>query len=135
MALSANYLTKIVTTTASITDVIAFHEELRLLESSADGILYAPIHTYKLVPLGGGANFPAVAFINGWQLQFPAGNWEIRGGNVDVTIVSLAGVFVKQTQSAAYAVTAGGSGGSSAEDIAIAVRNKLPEVGLIPAML
>lgn len=135
MTLTANYGTKIVTSSASITDIVQFHADLRLLESSADGVLYPAIHTYKQVPLGGSAFFPAISFINGWRLQFPVGSWEISGGNVEAEIVSLAGVYVKQIQSAAYAVTSIGAGGATPEDIADAVRTKMPEVGLIPALL
>lgn len=120
MALTADYDNLIIHSDASITDVIAFHTELRLLEVSELGILHPVIHTYKQIDLGG-AFFPAISFINSWTLQFAAGNWEIRGGNINAVINPIAGVYIKQTQSAAYAVTAIGAGGASPNDIATAV--------------
>lgn len=125
MALTPDFANRIIHTDASITDVVAFHVALRDIESSDEGMLYPAIHTYKVVPLGGGAVFPAVGFINNWKLQFPSGNYEIRGGNVDVEVVPTAGAFVKQTLSAAYAVTAIGSGGATPSDIADAVWSKM----------
>lgn len=124
MALTADFTNKIVHSDASITDVVAFHAALRDIEFSDAGMLAPVVHTYKEVALGGGAKFPAIAFINGWTLQFPAGNYELRGGNVDCTINPVAGCFVRQTQSAAYAVTSIGSGGATPEDIADAVWSK-----------
>ena len=121
MALTADFASRIVHSDASITDAVAFHDDLRDIEASAAGMLAPVIHTYKEVPLGGGAIFPAVAFINGWTLQFPSGNWELRGGNVDATINPVAGCYVKVTQAAAFAVTAAGGSGPSAESIAAAV--------------
>ena len=116
MALTADFASRIIHSDASITDAVAFHAELRDIEASAAGMLAPVIHSYKEVPLGGGAIFPAVAFINGWTLQFPAGNWELRGGNVDATINPVAGCYVKVTPAAALALTpAGGSGPTAAE--------------------
>ena len=121
MALTADFASRIIHSDASITDAVAFHAELRDIEASAAGMLAPVIHSYKEVPLGGGAIFPAVAFINGWTLQFPAGNWELRGGNVGTAINPVAGCYVKVTQAAAFAVTAVGGSGPSAESIAAAV--------------
>lgn len=121
MALTIDWDNLIVHSDASITDVVAFHFALRDREDDVDGILYPVIHTYKQIDLGGGAFFPAVKFINGWTLQFPAGNYEVRGGNVDATINPVAGCYVKQTQSAAYAVTSIGAGGATPQDVADAV--------------
>ena len=73
------------------------------------------IHTYKEVDLGGGAIFPAISFINGLTLQFPAGNWTISGGNLSTTINPVANCYVKQTQSAAYAVTSADGGGGTVD--------------------
>jgi hypothetical protein len=84
-------------------------------------MLYQTIHTYKQVDLGGGALFPAIDFINGWTLQYPAGNWSISGGNLNASINPVVGCYVKQTQSAAYAVTALGGSGYTLEQIAEAV--------------
>lgn len=121
MALTIDWSSKVVHSDASITDVVAFHLSLRDREDDVDGIIHDVIHTYKEIDLGSGAKFPAVAFINGWTLQFPAGNYEIRGGNVVATVNPVAGAFVKQTQSAAYAVTSVGAGGATPADIADAV--------------
>lgn len=126
MALTPNFATKVVHSDASITDVVAFHDALRDIEVSAAGMLYPVIHTYKEVPLGGGALFPAIGFINGWTLQFPAGNFTVSGGNIDCTINPVANCYVKQVQADAYAVTyadGGGGGGTypTAEEIAAAV--------------
>ena len=119
MALSANFATKVITSTTSITDVVAFHLALRDIEDDPLAMVYPVVHTYKEIDLGGSV-FPAVAFINGWTLQFPTGNFEIRGGNVAATINPVANCYVKYTASAAYAVTSIGAGGATPEDIASA---------------
>lgn len=121
MALTPIFASKIMVSTTSITDVVAFHAELRDIEASDEGMLYPTIHTYKEVQLGGGSIFPAVAFVNGWTLQFMAGNFEIKGGNIDVTINPVANCYIRQTQSAAYAVTSIGAGGATPEQISDAV--------------
>ncbi len=120
MALTPDFANRIIHSDASITDVVAFHLALRDIEDSEAAIIHPIVHQYKEIDLDG-AIFPAVAFINGWTLQFPAGNWSIRGGNVKATINPVAGAFVKQTQSAAYAVTSIGAGGATPTDIADAV--------------
>jgi hypothetical protein len=113
MSFSVDWENRIVDSTSSITDIPAAREQLRALEDSVVGILYPPIIAYKQVALGGGALFPAIAFINGYKLRFPApGNYEIRGGNLLAEVVPVEGVFVDRTQSAAYAVTAEGGGES-----------------------
>jgi hypothetical protein len=59
--------------------------------------------------------------INGWTLKFPnAGNYTIQG-NLNGTIVPVAGVYVERKTSAAYATTAIGGSGPSAADIASAI--------------
>jgi len=121
MALSANFATKVITSDASITDVVAFHMALRDIEDDPLAMVHPVVHTYKQIDLGSGSLFPAIAFINGWTLQFPAGNWEIKGGNVSATINPVANCYVKYTASAAYAVTSIGAGGATPEDIASAV--------------
>jgi hypothetical protein len=131
MALTANFTTKVITSDGSITDVVAFHMALRDIEDGADAIIHPAIHTYKEVDLGSGAKFPAVAFINGWTLQFPAGNYEVRGGNVSATINPVAGCYVKYTASAAYAVTSVGAGGATPADIADELMTRL--MAYIPA--
>ncbi len=102
----------------SLTDMVLFHENLRDIEASIEGILYDVIHTYKEIDLGGGAIFPALAFINGWTLQFPSGNFTISGGNLNVSINPIPNCYVMQTQAGSYAVTSVGdsSGGTFTED-------------------
>lgn len=121
MALTVDFANRIVHSDASITDMVAFHLALRDIEDNPDAMLYPVIHTYKAVQLGGGAVFPAIAFVNGWTLQFPAGNWAVRGGNLDCTINPASGAYVERLQSAAYAVTSIGAGGATPDDIASAV--------------
>jgi hypothetical protein len=117
MGLSLDYINLIVISDASITDAVAFHALLRDIESSSIGMLYPVVHTYKAVQLGGGAIFPALAFINGWTLQFVAGSFELSGGNYDVTINPVPNCYVKNTQAGAYAVTAVGGTGLSPTDV------------------
>ena len=90
MALTADFASRIITSDASITDVVAFHLALRDVEDDSAAMIHPVIHTYKEIDLGSGAKFPAVAFINGWTLQFPAGNFEIRGGNVAAVLAKRA---------------------------------------------
>ena len=132
MALTPDYENLIVHSDASILDVVAFHASLRDIEASVMGILYPAIHTYKQVPLNSGAMFPAVGFINGWSIQFPAGNFAVSGGNINATINPVAGCYVERTQSAAYAVTAVGGVGLSQDDldaIAAIVAAQLAAIG------
>lgn len=112
MALTVDWINKIVHSSASITDIPVTRNELRDLEESAIGMLYPPIINYKQIDLGGGSIFPAIEFINGYTLQFSSGSYEVKGGNLLATINPIAGVFVDRTTSAAYAVTANGGGGS-----------------------
>jgi len=121
--LTADYSNLIIYSDASISDIIAMHEELRELEASDAGMLAPVVHTYKQLPLGGGGYFPAVEFINGWTLQFAAGSWYMRGGNLTATINPVDDCYVERTQSAAYAVSSslGGSTGPTAAEIAAAV--------------
>lgn len=104
--LTPDFSNKIIHSDASIVDITSFHEQLRSIEASDEGLLSDIIHTYKRVNIGGGAFFPVVVFINGWTLQFPAGAWTIKGGNLDAVINQIPGAFILQTQSVAYAVTA-----------------------------
>lgn len=120
MALTADFANRIIHSSASITDVVAFHAALRDIEDGEDAVIHPTIHTYKEIDLGG-AVFPAIAFVNGWTLQFPAGNYELRGGNVLATINPVSGCYVKYTASSAYAVTSVGAGGATPSDIADAV--------------
>lgn len=118
MALTPDFQNRVIHSDASLPDMVAFHGLLRDIEASDEGVLHPAIHTYKEIPLGG-AVFPAVAFINGWTLQFPAGDFTIGGGNLEATINPVPGCYVKQTQSAAFAVSSalGGGGGPTAQEI------------------
>lgn len=118
MALTPDFDNLVLHSDASITDAVSFHAQLRDIEASPTGMLYPQIHTYKEMPLGGGAVMPGIAFVNGWTLQFPAGNFTVKGGNYTVTINPVANCYVDRTQAAAYAVTAaGGGGGVTAQEI------------------
>lgn len=121
MALTIHWASKVIDSDASITDMPAFHTELRDAEDSAEGMLYPTTHTWKALDLGGGAFFYGLDLINGWRLRFPsAGNYTIQG-NLNAEIIPVAGVYVERKTSAAYATTAIGGSGPSAGDIAAAV--------------
>ncbi len=121
MALTINWASKMIDSDASITDMPAFHAELRDAEDSAEGMLYPTTHTWKALDLGGGAFFYGLDLINGWRLRFPAaGNYTIQG-NLNAEIIPVAGVYVERKTSAAYATTSIGGSGPSAGDIAAAV--------------
>lgn len=111
MTISVDWDNKLVLSTASIPDIVAFKDTIRDLEDDAIGMLHDPIIAYKRVDLGGGAYFHDVPFINGYQLKFPnAGSYTVSG-NIGATIVPVAGVFVVQTKAAAFATVAGDGGG------------------------
>lgn len=125
MALTVDWPNKIVDSSASILDLVAARAEFRALESSPTGILYPSIITYKEIDLGGGAKFVAIDCVNGYRLRFPApGNYTIRG-NLNATIMPVAGVYVERQTSAAYTTTSVGSGGGESsvtpEQVAAAV--------------
>jgi hypothetical protein len=127
MALTPDFPNKLILSDASITDIVTFHEALRDIEDSDEGMLNPPIHAYKRVDLGGGAYFHDVPFINGWQLKFPvAGNYTIIG-NIGANVVPVAGVFVDRTKSAAFSTTSSGGSGPTASSIADAVWTKALE--------
>jgi hypothetical protein len=117
MALTVDYVNLIIESDASLTDMVAFHGDLRDIESSAMGILYPVIHSYKQLPIGGGAVIPGIILLNGWSLQFPSGDYEVKGGQFDGTINPVEDCYVKVTQAGAYAVTSVGSTGLSQSDI------------------
>lgn len=120
MALTFDWANLIVESSASITDLPAFHVALRDAEDDAAGMVFPVIHKWKALDLGG-AYFYQADFINGWQLKFPTpGNYSIAG-NLNATIVPVAGVFVERKTSAAYVTTAVGGSGPTAESIAAAV--------------
>lgn len=120
MALTFDWANLVVESTASITDLPAFHVALREAEDDAIGMIYPVIHKWKALDLGG-AFFYQCDFANGWQLKFPTpGDYSIVG-NLNATIVPAAGVYVERKTSAAFITTAVGGSGPSAADIAGAV--------------
>ena len=137
MALSVDWVNRLVLSTASIPDIVAFKEALRSFEDSDVGLLYPPILLYKRLDLGSGAYFHAVDFVNGYQLKFPdAGSYYILG-NIGATVVPVAGVFVDRTKAAAFASLAGsgGSGGATVAEIREELTPELDLIKLIPALL
>jgi hypothetical protein len=124
MTVSIDWPNKTVLSSASLTDLPAFHAELRAFEDDVAGAIYPTIHTWKALDLGG-AFFYQADFINGWQLKFPnPGNYTIVG-NLNTSIVGVAGVYVERKTSAAFSTTTIGGSGPSANDIATAVRIEL----------
>jgi hypothetical protein len=121
MALTPDFINKEILSDSSITDIVAFHNDLRDIEQSESGILHPTIHAYKRVDLGGGAFFHDVPFINGWRLKFPTpGNYQVIG-NIGATILPVAGVYVDRTKAAAFSTVSGGGSSSTPEQIAAAV--------------
>lgn len=120
MALTFDWSNKIVESSASLTDLPVLHVLLRDAEDDAIGMLYPVIHKWKALDLGG-AFFYQADFVNGWTLKFPnAGNYTITG-NLNATIVPVAGVYVERKTSAAFITTAVGGSGPTAADVAAAV--------------
>lgn len=135
--ITIDWQNKLVLSTASITDIVAFKDTIRDLEDDDEGMLHASVISYKRLDLGGGAYFHAVDFLNGYQLKFPnAGNYTVIG-NIGAPIVPVAGVYVDRTKSAAFATVAGsGSAGPTAAQIAAEVRAELAtELARIDALI
>lgn len=121
MSLTFNTATYTIESTASITDLPAFHAELRDWEDSEQGAIHPVTHTWKALDLGGGGYFYQADLVSPWVLKFPnAGNYTISG-NLNATVVPVAGVYVERKTSAAYITTAVGGSGPSASDIAAAI--------------
>ena len=121
MALSFNTATYTIESTASITDLPAFHAALRDWEDSPDGAIHQVTHTWKAMNQGEGAFLYQADLINGWVLKFPTpGNYTITG-NLKGDIIPVAGVYVERTRATAYTTTSVGGSGPSAESIAAAV--------------
>lgn len=120
MALTVNWQTKVVYSDASITDLPAHHLELRDLEASETGMLYDDICAWQSLDLGGGATLPQIDYINDYALEFIGAGPFVISGNLNATIND-TGVQVERKTSAAYATTAVGGSGPSAESIAAAV--------------
>ena len=125
MALTFDYTNKVIESSASLLDLVAFHAELRDAEDSPLGMVHPVTHTWKALDLGGGAFFYGLELINGWVLKFPTPGNYLIAGNLGGTIVPVAGVYVERKTSAAYATTAVGGSGPSASSIAAAVRADL----------
>ena len=106
---------------ASILDLPALHQELRDWEDSEQGAIHPVTHSWKALDLGGGGYFYQADLLSPWVLKFPnAGNYTISG-NLNATVVPVAGVYVERKTSAAYITTAVGGSGPSASDIAAAI--------------
>ena len=129
--IAIDWQNRLVISTASITDIIAFKDALRGFEESDVGVLHPPIITFKQLDVGGGAFFYGVDFVSGYQLKFPnAGNYTMIG-NIGATIIPVAGVFVDRTKSSAFATVAGtGSTGPTVAEIADAVAARLTSLTL-----
>lgn len=122
MALTFDPAARVIDSSESILDLPAFHAALRDWEDGEVGAIHPVTHTWKALALGGGAFMYGLDLINGWQLRFPTpGNYVVQG-NLNATILPVAGVYVERKTSAAYATTAIGGSGPSAADIAAAVR-------------
>lgn len=120
MTITVDWANKVVSSTASIVDLPAFHAQLRALEDDPAGMVHDVTHKWKALDLGGGAFFYQADMINGYVLQFVgAGPFQISG-NLNGTILD-TGVQVERKTSAAFATTAVGGSGPSAESIAAAV--------------
>lgn len=125
MALTFDPVAKVIDSSESILDLPAFHAALRDWEDGEVGAIHPVTHTWKALSLGGGAFMYGLDFINGWQLRFPvSGNYVVQG-NLNATILPVAGVYVERKTAAAYATTAIGGSGPSAADIAAQVRAAL----------
>ncbi len=124
MALTVNWLTKVVYSDASITDLPAHHLELRDLEASATGIPYDNICQWQLMDQGGGAYLAQVDYMNGYQLEFIGSGPFVIQGNLNCTIRP-TGVQVERQRATAYVTTAVGGSGPTASDIAEAVWNHI----------
>lgn len=120
MAIAIDWANGIIESTASITDMPAFHAALRDLEDDSTGAIFPVTHTWKALDLGGGAFFYQADLINGYRLKFiGAGPFQISG-NLNGAIID-TGVQIERKTSAAFATTAVGGSGPSAESIAAAV--------------
>ena len=121
MSLTFNTATYTIESTASITDLPAFHAALRDWEDSEQGAIHPVTHSWKALDLGSGGFFYQADLLSPWVLKFPnAGNYTISG-NLNATIVPVAGVYVERKTSSAYITTAVGGSGPSASDIAAAL--------------
>lgn len=113
----------IIESTASISDLPAFHAALRDWEDSAIGAVYPVTHAWKALDLGG-AYFYQADLINSWRLKFVGAGPFVINGNLNGTIID-TGVQVERKTSAAFSTTTVGGSGPSAETIAAALLSAL----------
>ena len=134
MTITIDWQNKLVLSDADIPDIVAFKDTLREFEDDEDGMLHAPIITYKKLDIGGGGFFHGVELVNGYQLKFPAGNYVVTG-NIGGTVVPVAGVYLERIKSLAYSTSSGGggSGASAAELWAYSNRELTVQTGLTSA--
>lgn len=117
MAITFVPSTLTIESTASITDLPAFHAACRDWEDSEEGAIYPVTHTWRALDLGG-AYFYQADLANGWTLKFPNPGTYTIIGNLQGTIEPVAGVYVERQTSAAYTTTAIGGSGPTAAEIA-----------------
>lgn len=121
MALTFNTATYTIESTASLSDLPAFHAALRDWEDSEAGAIHPVTHSWKALDLGSGGFFYQCDLLSPWVLKFlNAGNYTISG-NLNATITPVAGVYVERKTSAAYVTTSVGGSGPSAAEIAAAI--------------
>ena len=107
--LTMDWENRIIDSDSSITNIITFKDELRVLESSDIGVLYPPIITYKRVDTGGGAFQHFVDVINSYRGRFPvAGDYQITG-NINGDLIPVSGVFVERIKASAFVSLDSGS--------------------------
>lgn len=119
MAISIDWTNRIIESTASITDLPAFHAALRDLEDDAAGAIHPVTHTWKALDLGG-AFFYQADLINSYRLKFIGAGPFTIAGNLNGAIVD-TGVQVERKTSAAFSTTSVGGSGPTAADIAAEV--------------
>ena len=120
MALTFDTTNHVIESTASITDLPAFHAALRDWEDSEAGAIHPITHRWKALDLGSGAFFYQADLINSWRIKFIGSGPFTVSGNLKGSIID-TGVQVERETSAAYVTTAIGGTGPSASDIAAAV--------------
>ena len=126
MTISVDWPSRVIESTASISDLPVFHAALRALEASVEGIVHPVTHTWKALDLGGGAFFYQADATNAYRIEFAGSGPFTIDGNLNADIVD-TGVQVERKTSAAYITTAVGGSGPSAEQIATAVLAALNE--------
>ena len=115
MALTIDWVNKLIMSDDDILDIVAFKDQMRDWEDDAEGMLHLGIITYKKLDIGGGAFFHGVDLINNYKITFPTpGNYQIIG-NIGGDILATAGVYVERIKASAFASFATGSGMSTGE--------------------